>query len=161
MKLKLGLSASILLFIVLLFPTEVIVLSSGNQSCRLRDKPFSLRWRHSVEKQWWQEDYEIEQGEFLLTTTELETFGAGTPSSLPLTAKQQPGSVSMLVNRRLKELYWVVSPNTYGSLTSENAILPLYKTLPAYSEVHIHLRKAPLIKKYLYAECLKRYRKKP
>ncbi len=41
---------------------------------------FRIRWKHSVEKEEWEEMFELSEGSISLTGTRFKTFGAGVPS---------------------------------------------------------------------------------
>ncbi|SFJ48651.1 protein of unknown function [Halobacillus dabanensis] len=41
---------------------------------------FKIRWRHSVEKEEWEEMFVLQEGEIDLTGTRFKTFGAGVPN---------------------------------------------------------------------------------
>ncbi len=44
------------------------------------DDGFSIIWQHSVEKEEWEEFFQIKNGAIYLTSTRFKTFGAGVPS---------------------------------------------------------------------------------
>lgn len=51
------------------------VAESDKKVCYFVEPNFQLRWIHSVEKQWWEEQYVRENQGLLLTTTYLQAFG--------------------------------------------------------------------------------------
>lgn len=105
--------------------------------CYFIEPNFQLRWIHSVEKQWWEEQYLRESDGLLLTTTYFQAFGAGTPSTESLAPIQKPGYVGYLINERLPHLNWVVSRLTKGEIDyADNRIL-IHQWVPDYSEVTI------------------------
>ncbi|MCA0971385.1 DUF1850 domain-containing protein [Halobacillus litoralis] len=84
---------SLLIFVVVLvigviagvtMRTTVFVISSGGQVDHRylykEDERFSVRWRHSVEKQEWEEMFRLKDETIQLTGTRFQTFGAGVPN---------------------------------------------------------------------------------
>ena len=82
---------------------------ANDKVCYFVEPNFQLRWIHSVEKQWWEEQYQRESDGLLLTTTYFEAFGAGTPSTEALALIQKPGYLGYQINEKLPKLNWVVS----------------------------------------------------
>lgn len=74
---------------------------SDDKVCYFVEPDFQLRWIHSVEKQWWEEQYQRESDGLLLTTTYFEAFGAGTPSTEALAPIQKPGYLGYQINEKL------------------------------------------------------------
>ena len=111
--------------------------------CYFVEPDFQLRWIHSVEKQWWEEQYQridessTEKGTLLLTTTYFEAFGAGTPSTEMLAPIQKPGYLGYQINEKLPNLNWVVSRLTKGEIDYGNHRVLIHQLVPDYSEVTI------------------------
>ena len=111
--------------------------------CYFANPDFQLRWIHSVEKQWWEEQYQridessTEKGALLLTTTYFEAFGAGTPSTEMLAPVQKPGYLGYQINEKIPNLNWVVSRLTKGEVDYGNHRVLIHQLVPDYSEVTI------------------------
>ncbi len=105
--------------------------------CYFVEPEFQLRWIHSVEKQWWEEHYNRQDNELLLTNTYFQAFGAGTPSTETFAPIQKPGYVGYQINEHLPSLSWVVSRLTQGELDYADHKLMIHKWVPDYSEVTI------------------------
>lgn len=126
------------------FPISYLSISSGEFYCVSRTETFSLRWRHSVEKQLWYEHYQRTDNQFILFESWLQTFGAGTPSSTPKTTQAPKGYIGYRHNVVLNELNWTVSPRMEGTVLFNNGTLPVYRFLPEYSVVSFKSEKSPL-----------------
>ncbi|WP_367107159.1 DUF1850 domain-containing protein [uncultured Psychrobacter sp.] len=109
----------------------------GDKVCYFTEANFQLRWMHSVEKQWWEEQYQRAGDELLLTTTYFEAFGAGTPSTEVLAPVQKPGYVGYQINEKLPQLNWVVSRLTKGEIDYGDYRILIHRWVPDYSEVVI------------------------
>ena len=116
---------------------------ANDKVCYFVEPDFQLRWIHSVEKQWWEEQYQridgssTEDAELLLTTTYFEAFGAGTPSTEALAPIQKPGYLGYQINEKLPKLNWVVSRLTKGEIDYGNYRIRIHRWVPDYSEVTI------------------------
>ena len=116
---------------------------ANDKVCYFVEPNFQLRWIHSVEKQWWEEQYQridgssTEDAELLLTTTYFEAFGAGTPSTEALATIQKPGYLGYQINKKLPKLNWVVSRLTKGEIDYGNYQMLIHRWVPDYSEVTI------------------------
>ncbi|MFA9485741.1 MULTISPECIES: DUF1850 domain-containing protein [unclassified Moraxella] len=118
----------------------VAMLHVKDISCRLPNV-FSLKWRHSVERQYWQEVYQLHYPNIALNKTYLQTFGAGTPS-LGSTVDAPDGYVGQAVHLTLKELNWLVSANMQGEIILGDGIddaqtWAVYQLIEQPSEVRI------------------------
>lgn len=136
----------VLLFATLVagfFPVSFLSISSNEFHCVTRSETFSLRWRHSVEKQLWYEHYRIDGQQFVLFESWLQTFGAGTPSAAKATSAPA-GFVGYKHDVRLDELNWTVSPRMEGSIRFGKKWLEIYRLLPEYSSVNIKPARSPL-----------------
>lgn len=118
---------------------------SDEKICYFTETSFQLRWIHSVEKQWWEEQYRRENDGLLLTTTYFQAFGAGTPSTETLAKVQKPGYVGYQINERLPKLNWVVSRLTQGEIDYADHRILIHKWVPDYSEVIITPKKYNLM----------------
>lgn len=112
------------------------VVFSDTSTCQL-PSTFSLKWRHSVEKQYWQEVYQVKFSQLILTKTYLQTFGAGTPSTGTPTPAPQ-GYLGEMVNMPMNELNWLVSNNMQGEILMGDALTGTHDTLPIYQLVSDH-----------------------
>lgn len=116
--------------------------------CYFVEPNFQLRWMHSVEKQWWEEQYERQHDGLLLTTTYFEAFGAGTPSTETLAPVQKPGYLGYQINEKMPSLNWVVSRLTKGEIDYDNHRILIHQLVPEYSEVTIMPKAYGLIDRY-------------
>lgn len=110
---------------------------ASDKVCYFVEPNFQLRWMHSVEKQWWEEQYQRQNDGLLLTTTYFEAFGAGTPSTETLAPIQKPGYLGYQINEKLPSLNWVVSRLTKGEIDYDNHRILIHRWVPDYSEVTI------------------------
>ncbi|WP_348548671.1 DUF1850 domain-containing protein [Psychrobacter sp. KFRI-CH2-11] len=115
----------------------VVEVQVDGTICYFTEPNFELRWIHSVEKQWWEEQYQRTDDGLLLTTTYFEAFGAGTPSTEALAPIQKPGYLGYQINETLPSLNWVVSRLTKGELNYADHRLLIHEWAPDYSEVTI------------------------
>lgn len=148
------------LFGVVLLPSRHIVIAmTANDNhpfvCRWQDEIFVLQWRHSVEKQLWQEKYEQTGDKLTLTTTYLQAFGAGTPSTGRI-IDAPDGYVGLQSNLVFDELNWMVSRNMQGVIYSPNAPderFLIYKQVSDYTPVHINVQKKPWVLWFFVEKC--------
>lgn len=133
---------------------RVAIAGSDDKVCYFTDSNFQLRWIHSVEKQWWEEQYQrldktsTEDAALLLTTTYFEAFGAGTPSTEPLAPIQKPGYLGYQINEKLPSLNWVVSRLTKGEIDYDDYRFLIHQWVPDYSEVVIMPKTYGLIDRF-------------
>ncbi|MBV7388865.1 DUF1850 domain-containing protein [Pasteurellaceae bacterium TAE3-ERU1] len=150
-KLKCGLAALALTALCAFVPMQGVELDGETLHCLLKGDEFRLRWRHSVEHQWWIEHYRA-QGEVLtLTATWMQTFGAGTPSKGEV-IDAPPGFVGFKREINMPELNWAVSANMQGTLEINGKTLALYQRLPQYSTLRIRARSHPFFM-FLWRTC--------
>jgi hypothetical protein len=116
--------------------------------CYFIEPNFQLRWIHSVEKQWWEEQYLRESDGLLLTTTYFQAFGAGTPSTEALAPVKKPGYIGYQINERLPSLNWVVSRLTQGEIDYADYRILIHQWVPDYSEVTITPKAYSLIDRF-------------
>lgn len=140
----------IVLFFVLLglfLPTyrHIVIsttLADGTPfQCYTSSNYLLLKWRHSVEKQYWQEYYEQHGNQLHLTRTYMQAFGAGTPAignSIPA----PDGYVGLSSDVLLDEINWMVSSNMQGEIFASKLHLPIYQTVNDYTLVHIQIQQA-------------------
>ena len=113
------------------------VADSDSLVCYFVKPNFQLRWIHSVEKQWWEEQYLREADGLLLTTTYFQAFGAGTPSTENVAPIKKEGYVGYQINQRFPYLNWVVSRLTQGEIDYDGQRILIHQLVPDYSEVTI------------------------
>lgn len=119
-----------------LLPSDAVEVAFAGQVCYLDDKQFVLQWRHSVEHQLWREHYRTANGKLYLEQTELQTFGAGTPSSgKPMPSEK--GFIGQQSDVVLNELNWAVSHNMQGEIQTPERIWQIYRQTPDYSTIRI------------------------
>lgn len=119
-----------------------IVIKSQNIDCRWQSDSFILKWRHSVEKQYWQEYYQQQGDQLHLYQTFMQSFGAGVPSA----GKSIPapkGYVGLSSDVLLPQLNWVVSRNMQGQIIDTDKAFAIYQKVPNYTEVQIAIEKKP------------------
>lgn len=116
---------------------SVTEVSVAGQQCYFTDKNFTLRWMHSVEKQWWEENYQRRDADFLLTTTYFQAFGAGTPSTEKVAPVSKPGYVGYQIDEPIPVLHWIVSRLTKGEILYGEHKLRIHEWAEDYSEVTI------------------------
>ncbi|KAE9527832.1 DUF1850 domain-containing protein [Testudinibacter aquarius] len=115
---------------------KVFWVSAAERQCYLDSPDFELRWRHSVEHQWWREHYRRDGEGILLDQTLFQTFGAGTPSQGELLSTTHD-YVGYRQHIYLHEINWAVSNNMQGSLSTQRQDIPLYQLVPDYTVVRI------------------------
>lgn len=121
--------------------------------CRLNSTHFRLDWQHSVEKTRWQEQYQMQADQLLLTETTLVSFGAGTPDREKV-IQQQDGKVRISLQRPMKEINWVISRRMQGIIVLPDQQWEIYRDFPDYSVVHISVKQDPRWKTYGIKDCL-------
>ena len=126
----------------------VIEVRVDGKVCYFVEPNFELRWIHSVEKQWWEEQYLRENDGLLLTTTYFEAFGAGTPSTEVVASVKKPGYIGYQINERLPSLNWVVSRLTKGEIDYADHRILIHQWVPDYSEVVIMPKTYDLIDRF-------------
>ncbi len=119
-----------------------IVIRSSTFDCVWGERDFTLKWRHSVEKQFWQEYYQMQDDQLHLTKTFMQTFGAGTPSTGQVIPAPE-GYVGLSSNVLLPKIHWVVSSNMQGQIIGRQDIFSVYEHVPDYSEVQIAVETHP------------------
>lgn len=139
---------SAILFALLLFSCffiriPVLEIQTDAHSYFIKDKPITLSWIHSVEKEPWHEIYERQHDQIVLTETYFKSFGAGVPSDLEV-MDERDGFVHMKVNRIMDEVHVVVSENVQTSITVDGNEIALYQMLEPYSEVTIKVKNLKL-----------------
>lgn len=142
-------SISVVIFTV---QFDTIYLQFAEKSCRLPTNQFTLQWKHSVEKQLWQEHYSQQGNVLVLDKVFQQTFGAGSPAD----GEKIPapdGFVGFKKQILLPKIDWLVSSNMQGVLFSDDFILPVYQLVPDYSEIKIIPIKQNLISFLLGVKC--------
>lgn len=115
-----------------------LVVRTDTWECHWATDSFVLEWRHSVERQLWQEHYRHNNGQLLLSHSFVQSFGAGVPSDgTPIVAPK--GFVGSQHNLTVPQINWVVSSRMQGTLIdpTTNAQFAIYRTVPDYTPVYI------------------------
>ncbi|WP_017754774.1 DUF1850 domain-containing protein [Calidifontibacillus oryziterrae] len=133
----------LLFILILFFPVSVTKVSSLDNAFYFTDKEFSIYWIHSVEKEAWQEFYERQGKDLVLTYTKFKTFGAGVPSQGKI-KKNEKGFITYEIGRRMEGINLIVSENVKSTLFIKNRKIPLYKFAGNYEEITIKQVKRPL-----------------
>lgn len=144
-----------LLISALFFPVTYTQVSIEENAyrCVIRPQQFQLQWRHSVEKTLWQEHYQRDTAHFILTHTDLVSFGAGTPDDYPI-LQHKNGQVRMQVNHLFKELHWTISQNMQGQLQVNQQVWSIAEDFPDYTVVHFSVRQQPFWRWLGQGDCL-------
>ena len=135
------------------FPYIFVEVKEQNFQCKIDQKSFQLSWMHSVERTQWKERYLLDKDHFILTDTQFISFGAGTPDQGTIT-RQDDGNIHMQINRKMKEINWVISRRMQGKIEVADRIWNIYQDFPDYSTVHISIKKDSLWKKRGLNDCL-------
>lgn len=122
---------------------RIVIRSSIVVDCVWNEPDFTLKWRHSVEKQFWQEYYQIQGNQLHLSKTFMQTFGAGTPSTGKAISAPE-GYVGLSSNILLPKIHWVVSSNMQGQIIGSQGVFSIYEHVPDYSEVQIVVETRPI-----------------
>lgn len=128
------------------FPYILVEVKAQNFQCKIDQKAFQLSWIHSVEKTEWKECYLQEGNDLILADTQFVSFGAGTPDQGNLT-KQKDGNIHMQINRKMKELNWVISRRMQGKIEIADRTWNIYQDFPDYSTIQISIKKDSLWEK--------------
>ncbi|MFH7349289.1 DUF1850 domain-containing protein [Acinetobacter variabilis] len=134
-------------------PYIFVEVEEQNFQCKIDQKSFQLSWMHSVERTQWKERYLLDKDHFILTDTQFISFGAGTPDQGTIT-RQDDGNIHMQINRKMKEINWVISRRMQGKIESADRIWNIYQDFPNYSTVQISIKKDSLWKKRGLNDCL-------
>lgn len=137
---------------ILAYPLDTIYLKFNDKSCRLPINNFTLQWKHSVEKQLWQEHYTLQGNVLILDKVYQQTFGAGSPADGNNIAAPE-GFVGFEKHITLPEINWIVSSNMQGVLFSDDFILPVYQLVPDYNEIKIIPIKQNILSFLLGVKC--------
>ncbi|SES67564.1 protein of unknown function [Salinibacillus kushneri] len=94
--------------VLFIFPVQVFTVSREGtviDAFIYRDQiNFSVQWKHSVEKEIWEEFFSIEGNDITMNSTRFKTFGAGVPSSAGTDTYVKDGWVYMVgINREIGE----------------------------------------------------------
>lgn len=123
-----------------------VEVKEQNFQCKIDQKSFQLSWMHSVERTQWKERYLLDKDHFILTDTQFISFGAGTPDQGTIT-RQDDGNIHMQINRKMKEINWVISRRMQGKIESADRIWNIYQDFPDYSTVQLSIKRQPMEKK--------------
>ncbi|WP_338809071.1 DUF1850 domain-containing protein [Neisseria leonii] len=137
----------------LLRPLPRIEIRTADTVCLWPGGSIGLKWRHSVEKQDWQEIWRREGRLLRLDAVYVQTFGAGVPADgVPAPAPE--GYVGMAAERVQPQIEWVVSRNMRGVLFSDGLEWPVYRHLPDYTAVNIAVSLQPAVRQFFKKECV-------
>ncbi|WP_114800587.1 DUF1850 domain-containing protein [Moraxella canis] len=131
-----------LLIIYLNKSEQAIRIQGGDIDCQWSEPDFTLKWRHSVEKQYWQEYYHMDGTQLRLTKTFIQTFGAGTPS-VGAVIPAPEGYIGLSSDVLLLKIHWVVSRNMQGTILGQHGSLPIYERVADYTEIQISSEEHP------------------
>jgi hypothetical protein len=138
-----GSTVSLVLLLLLYYRVPTIEVSYNNSKFYLKDDTFEIGWIHSVEKEPWFEEYQLQNNDIYLTKTRLKSFGAGTPS-VGKFIPSNDGFVHMRIDRKIEEIHLVISDLVETTLYLDDSIIPLYKLVNDYETVTIKISKLPL-----------------
>lgn len=131
---------ALLFFSLFYIRIPVIAIETDVKTFFVKDKPVTLSWIHSVEKEPWHEVYERQGDALVLTETSFKAYGAGVPSDLEI-IEQKDGFVRMKVDRKMKDMHVIVSENVETTITVVDRKVALYKMLEPYSEVTFEIKR--------------------
>ncbi len=96
---------------------------------------FSIRWRHSVEKEDWEEIFAVSDGTIKIDSTRFKTFGAGVPSHAGKDTYIKDGWVYMTGIDRVigKELVIGTGLDTRHRFIHRRKVFPFNKKETAYT----------------------------
>lgn len=126
-------AAAVAIFMFFMPIKSTPVVFGDNITCKL-PSTFSLKWQHSVEKQYWQEVYQLDFPKLILTKAYLQTFGAGTPSTGKPTLAPK-GYLGERLDIPVETLNWLVSTNMQGEILLGDAIQSTPNVLPIHQIV--------------------------
>lgn len=136
----------ILLSVVLLHSRSYLIVHTDKWECNWTTDSFILQWRHSVEKQLWQEHYQLKDDKLILSHSFVQSFGAGVPT-LGKAIPAPKGFVGMEHNLTVPKIDWVVSSRMQGVLIDPNTNhhLMLYRYVDDYTSIHIDVAQKPAL----------------
>ncbi|MCR4442014.1 MAG: DUF1850 domain-containing protein [Peptococcaceae bacterium] len=110
---------------------------------------FTLGWRHSVELQPWEEDFQINQQtlHFTLVETRFRSYGAGVPALIPGTCTYELSNgfiVFKNLNQDYEKLSFIHSDYARYWLTAGKNTYTLADHMPDSAQVFLRLQKIPL-----------------
>ncbi|MGB8001149.1 MAG: DUF1850 domain-containing protein [Anaerobacillus sp.] len=134
---------------LLLIPFQVLTIGGedGEESAHIGASEFSLRWKHSVEKEDWEEFFVLKDTGILLTDTRFKTFGAGVPSDVGTDTFIKDGWVYMTGIHRLigDSLYFRTGKTTEHRITVDGQSVKL----KANSSYHVTVKRLKLFQALL------------
>jgi hypothetical protein len=136
---------------MLLIPFQVLTIDGegGEKSAYLGASDFSLKWKHSVEKEEWEEFFVLQDTGILLTDTRFKTFGAGVPSDAGSDNFIKDGWVYMTgIHRSIgKSLFFRTGKTTEHRITVDGQSVKLKANSSYHVTVnHLNLFQALLLK---------------
>ncbi|MFK7161219.1 DUF1850 domain-containing protein [Marinospirillum sp. MEB164] len=144
-KLVYGAGFGLLLLVFSSWPVPRLIIEAEGFACQLNTPRFTLSWIHSVEHSRWEEDYQLVASGFLLYTTRMESFGAGSPYQLTPSASQQEGVLEYTLERHFNELHWFISPSMDAQIITPSEKYYFSTWVEQMTSVHFTLQSRPLI----------------
>ncbi|MFK3960136.1 DUF1850 domain-containing protein [Guptibacillus hwajinpoensis] len=134
-------------FLLIPFQVLTIVGEGGEESAHIRASEFSLKWKHSVEKEEWEEFFVLKDTEIFLTDTRFKTFGAGVPSDVGTDTFIKDGWVYMTgIHRSIgRSFYFRTGKTTEHRITVDGQSVKL----KANSSYHITVDRLKLFQALL------------
>ncbi|WP_084349571.1 DUF1850 domain-containing protein [Moraxella oblonga] len=123
-----------------------LLITTDTWRCKWATDSFVLQWRHSVEKQLWQEYYQKDKHSLLLTHSYVQSFGAGVPTTNTIIPAPD-GFVGMKHDLVIPKLSWVVSARMQGTVIEpvSQQRLEVYRHVDDYTVVNIQVERQPAI----------------
>lgn len=136
----------LVVLVSLYYPVRALTVSNGDQlsyAFLLKDKTFSVKWIHSVEKEEWIEFFKVSKQTIYLDSTKFKTFGAGVPSYSEKPTRLKDGWVYMDVDRKIGSELIVrsTSINDYQLKYNGNR----YPLKPSDNAYIVEVKKVPLL----------------
>ncbi|WP_051919465.1 DUF1850 domain-containing protein [Basilea psittacipulmonis] len=136
----------------LLWQKDYVLIDWHDKSCVIPSDHFALRWRHSVEKQMWEEHYVLKHGRIQLDKTFFQSYGAGTPYAEKVIHAPK-GYVAYQIDRSFDEMNWVVSRNMEGAILWMDTTWKISDTVPDYTEIKIKPMKTAYYQSIFMENC--------
>lgn len=123
-----------------------IFITTDTWKCKWATDSFVLQWRHSVEKQLWQEHYQKDKQSLLLTHGYVQSFGAGVPTT-GATIPAPDGFVGMKHDLMMPKISWVVSSRMQGTMIEPTLQhhVEIYRHVDDYAVINIQVERQPAI----------------
>ncbi|MDO4896283.1 MAG: DUF1850 domain-containing protein [Moraxella sp.] len=140
------------LSVISLCPQSYVLVRTDEWVCKWATDSFALQWRHSVEKQLWQDHYQKNKQSLILTHSHIQSFGAGVPStgaSIPA----PDGFVGIKHDLNLSEINWIVSARMQGVMIepTQGYHVEIYRYVDDYTTINIQSKQQLAIKWWWWA----------